>query len=92
MKRYFDFDAFMGERERDTVEVTVLGRTYEIDASVPASVLVRMGRTAGGEMSPAEMEKARLRAADHIFGREAVDQMCQDGLGADDFVELVCRI
>ena len=88
MKRTLNFDRFIEEKEDEPIIVTVLGREYPIAPRIPAIVPVMMAR-AEENMSSAESSKLVLRAADAMYGKKAVDQMCADGLTTQDLGLLV---
>ena len=82
MKRTLNFDKFIEEKKNDPIVITVLEREYEVEPRIPAIVPVMMAR-AEDDMSAADSSKLVLKAADAMFGRKAVDQMCADGLSTE---------
>ena len=88
-KKVLNFDKFISEKERDTVEVHVLGETIIIPAVIPAIVPVMMARA---EDDPASGTKMIMRAADILFGSKKIDELCAKGLTASDLADLVQRV
>ena len=88
MKRTLNFDRFIEEKEEEPIVITVLGRKYNVPPRIPAIVPVMMAR-AEEDMTAAETSKLVLRAADAMYGKKAVDQMCEDGLRTEELGLLV---
>lgn len=88
MKKTLNFDKFIEERDNEPFEITVLGRKYSVKPRIPAVVPVMMAR-AEEDMDNAESSKMVLMAADAMYGKKAVDQMCADGITADELGLLV---
>lgn len=88
MSMTLDFDKFMSENKREEIDVTVFGKVYKVPAAVPAIVPVMMARAeiAGDVQQSTTMI---MRAADTMFGSEAVNEMCRNGLTAPDLANLV---
>ena len=83
-----DFDNFMQEKTKEKIEVTVYGKKYQIAAEIPAIVPVMMAR-AEVVKDNALATKMIMIAADTMFGKEAVEQMCHDGMSANNLALLV---
>ena len=87
-EKTLDFDAFMAEKNREYVTVTVYGREYRVRREIPALMPILMAR-AGEETSPEEAGLAVLRCGDILFGREAVDAFCRAGMSCGELSELI---
>ena len=87
-KKTLNFDKFIEEKQLEKMEITVRGRVYYVTPRIPAVVPIMMAR-AEEELSTAETNRLVLRAADALFGREGIDQMCADGLTVDEIGTLV---
>lgn len=90
-KNYIDFDKFISEKEHQYITVKVLGTEYKVAREFPAIVPVLMARQEGN-INPAEQTKLIMRAAEILFGADALDEMCEKGLRAQDLVDLVKRL
>ncbi len=88
MNTVLDFDLFLREKEEKLLEVRVLGSSYFIKPEIPALIPITLARAAEG-LSPEETIRMSLQAADAIFGREAMDEMCRKGLTTGELAELV---
>lgn len=90
MSKTLNFDKFLSEKTNETLDVTVYGSTYKIPMKIPAIVPVMMARA---EESLDESESSRMifRAADALFGKSAVDKMCENGISGAELVDLVQR-
>lgn len=91
MNKVLNFDKFISEKKKETIAVTVMGKEYTVSQEIPAIVPVMMGR-AEGEDNKQLATKMVMRAADAMFGEKNVNQMCADGLGANDLATLVQRL
>lgn len=91
MGKMLNFDQFMQEHEKRTIDVQVFGETYTVPMEIPAIVPVMMAR-AEESMDPAQSTRMVMRAADAMFGSEAVNRMCQKGMSAKNLAELVQRL
>lgn len=91
MSKVLNFDKFMSEKNRETINVTVHGKEYIVPYEVPAIVPVMMAR-AETSKDPQLATKMVMRAADAMFGPEAVNEMCSNGLSANDLAELVQKL
>lgn len=88
MSLTLNFDKFMSENKREEIDVTVFGKVYKVPAAVPAIVPVMMARAElAGDAQ--ESTKMIMRAADIMFGGDAVDEMCRNGMSAPDLAGLV---
>lgn len=90
MQELLDFDRFLQEKEEERIPVLVMGTVYEVKPEIPALVPILMARSEEGQ----EGDAARLilRAADALFGREAMDEMAGKGLSVDELAELVRQV
>lgn len=91
MGKILNFDLFMQEKKKETLEVTVFGDTYEVPMEIPAIVPVMMARAEEG-INDNESTRAVMLAADALFGRENVNKMCRKGIGAADLASLVQKV
>ena len=91
MKKTLNFDKFIEEKNLEPMEITVRGRVYEVAPKIPAIVPIMMAR-AEEELSTADTNRLVLRAADALFGKKAIDQMCADGLAVDEVGTLVQKV
>lgn len=91
MGKTLNFDLFMQEHEKKTIDVIVLGKHYSVPMEIPAIVPVMMAR-AEESMNPAESTRMIMRSADAMFGKAAVDQMCADGMSAKNLATLVSQL
>lgn len=91
MKKVLDFDQFMAERNRETIEVKVFGKTYTVRKEIPALVPVMMARA---EESTDSTLSGRmiLRAADGWFGKEVVNEFCDMGMTTAELSNLVTQL
>lgn len=89
--KILNFDQFMRERTNETMTVTVFGKNYEVPMKIPALVPVMMAR-AEFSLDAAASTQMIMRAADSMFGTEAIDEMCRNGMGAKELADLVQRI
>ena len=91
-KRTLNFDNFMAEQKKEPIYVTVYGKEYEAKAEIPAIVMVNLARSNESGVSESEAAIMILRAGDVIFGRKAVNQMCEDGISTSDLVLLIRQV
>lgn len=91
MGKILDFDLFMQEAEKRTLDVKVFGDVYTVPMEIPAIVPIMMAR-AEEAMSPSDSTKMIMRAADAMFGAEAVNRMCQKGMTAKNIASLVEKL
>lgn len=88
MSKTLNFDLFMQETEQRTLDVTIFGDVYTVPMEIPAIVPIMMAR-AEESMNPAESTRMIMRAADAMFGTEAVNKMCRKGMTAKNMAKLV---
>lgn len=86
-----DFDKFMQEKNHETITVTVFGKNYLVPAKIPAIVPVMMARSEASDDKQLAT-KMVMRAADAMFGANAVDEMCANGMSAEGLAELIQRL
>lgn len=91
MGKVLNFDLFMQEKKKQTLEVTVFGDKYTVPMEIPAIVPVMMARAEEG-INDSESTKAVMLAADALFGRENVTLMCLKGISAADLASLVQKV
>ena len=91
MGKLLNFDLFMQEHEKRTMDVQVLGDVYTISMEIPAIVPIMMAR-AEETMSPADSTRMVMRAADAMFGTENVNKMCSKGMTAKNLAQLVEKL
>lgn len=92
IKKVVDFDRFIAEKERDQIQIVFRGRTYTIFSEVPAIVPITIARAAKLDEKDGRYQQMIFRAVDSIFGKEAVDQMCEDGATANEMIELIQKV
>ena len=91
MGKTLNFDLFMQETEHRTLDVTIFGDVYTVPMEIPAIVPIMMAR-AEENMNPAESTRMIMRAADAMFGTEAVNKMCRKGMTAKNIAKLVEKL
>jgi hypothetical protein len=91
MGKTLNFDNFISEQKREIIEVTVLGKKYEVLAQIPAVVPVMMARAEVSRDAHAS-QKMIMNAADAMFGRDSVDEMCANGLSTTQLADLVSEL
>lgn len=91
-KRTINFDNFMQEQKKEPIYVTVYGREYAAKAEIPAIVMVNLARSNESSVTEAEAASLILQAGDIVFGKEAVNQMCEDGISASNLVLLIRQV
>lgn len=92
MGKTINFDLFMAEVQKETICVTIHGRTYEVPAKVPAIVPLTMARVeklADQKSRNAAYTRAIFMAADALFGEKQMDEICAMGLSAEQLSLLV---
>jgi len=91
MNKVIDFDLFMREHDRATMDVVVFGETYTVPCEIPALVPIMMARA---EESDSDVDSTRMimKSADALFGKENVDKMCAKGLTAREIALLVGKV
>lgn len=90
MSKLLNFDRFMAEKNRETIDILIYGETVTIRSAIPAVVPVTMARA---EESGDNAERVRMvmRAADAMFGKENVDRWCARGISAEELGALVTK-
>lgn len=88
MSKTLDFDKFLSEKNKETLDVTVFGKVYRVPLMIPAIVPVMMARSEEN-LDQNESTKMVYRAADALFGEDAVNEMCAKGMAGKDMAELV---
>lgn len=91
MGKVLDFDLFMRESNRETIDVTVYGDVYKVPMEIPAIVPVLMARAEMDNDASVSM-KMILTAADAMFGKENVDKMCRKGMSAKSLAQLIEKL
>ena len=91
MGKVLDFDLFMSERNKETIEVKVYGKTYQIAREIPALVPVMMAQ-AEEDADATVSYQMILRAADGWFGKNVVDEFCSNGMTTTELANLVTRL
>lgn len=86
-RKTIDFDKFMSERNAETFDVVVFGKTYKCKKEIPAIVPLKMARAE--QADPAESIKLVFSAAASLFGSEGVENMCADGITFNEMSQLV---
>lgn len=89
--KVLDFDRFMEERAKETIDVKVYGKTYKIAKEIPALVPIMMARSEEDENATLSGQMI-LRAADGWFGKETVDEFCRHGMTTTEISNLVTQL
>lgn len=89
--KVLDFDQFMSERAKETIDVKVYGKTYKIAKEIPALVPIMMARSEEDEDATLSGQMI-LRAADGWFGKEVVDEFCKNGMTTNELSNLVTQL
>lgn len=90
-RRILNFDRFMKEKERETIDIVIMGKTYTINGEIPAIVPVMMAR-AQESNDPQASVRMVFAAADALLGTDTVTELCAAGISAADLTELVQQI
>lgn len=88
--KVLNFDKFIAEHNKEQVEITVYGKVYKVPCEIPAIVPVMMAR-AEQDANAVLSSQMIIKAADSLFGTEAVNEMCNHGMTAPMLTELVKR-
>lgn len=88
-RRTLNFDNFMSEKSQEPIMVTVFGKEYPVKPEIPAVVMVTLARTNDTSISEFDATKMMLSAGDVMFGKEAIDEMCRNGLRSDQLIDLI---
>lgn len=91
MSKVLNFDLFMAEHNRETIEVTVFGDVYKVPCEVPAIVPIMMARAEESKVGN-DSTKMIMKAADAMFGAKNLDKMCAKGLTAVQLANLIERL
>lgn len=89
--KILNFDLFMQEKKKKTLEVTVFGEKYLVPMEIPAIVPVMMARAEESE-SENDGTKAVMLAADALFGEANVNKLCRNGISATDLASLIQKV
>ena len=87
-----DFDKFISEKDKEYIEVAILGEVYQVKKIIPAIVPVAMARV---ERAKTQSEKEALNlkmvllAAESMLGSNAVDELCAKGLSTQSLASIV---
>lgn len=90
-KKTLNFDRFMSEKKRDYITVTVFGKDYKVANEVPAIVPIMIAR-AGEDADASAVGLAVLRAGDVMFGKDAIQEMCENGISTIDLGQLIREV
>lgn len=91
-KRTLNFDQFMQEKKQEPIYVTVFGKEYAAKSEIPAIVMINLARSNESSIDDSEAAALILQAGDIIFGKEAINQMCADGISAANLVVLIRQV
>lgn len=72
--RMKDFDNMFSEMKKETIPFKVYGKTYEIYKEIPAVIVLEMARHEDSDNMPSRL---LFQAAEAIFGRETLDELCK---------------
>lgn len=87
--RTLNFDNFMVEKKQEPIVVTVFGKEYEVKPQIPAIVMVTLARASDSRVSEMDAAKMLLQAGDVLFGQEAINDFCRNGITNDQLVNLI---
>lgn len=79
----FDFDAHWRNVRAKPKTIKVLGRVYELPASVPAKVMLFAMRNSHNPGRRVQLTEV-MELLGMIVGQKALDQMLEDGIGFED--------
>ena len=91
-KKILEFDKFMSEATKETIEVTVYGKTYTVPCRIPAIVPLMMARAeelADQSSRNAEYTRMVFKAADAMFGKDNMTEITSQGMSVEDLSSLV---
>lgn len=91
MGKMLNFDNFIQEHEKRTMDVTIFGDVYVVPMEIPAIVPIMMAR-AEETMDSRENTRMIMRAADALFGVEGVNQMCRKGMSAKRLITIIEKV
>lgn len=89
--RVLNFDNFITEKNEEPILVTVFGKEYKVKPQIPAIVPVMMARS-NENMSEGDASRMVLRAADIMFGKEAIEELCEKGISVADLGSLIKHV
>lgn len=89
--KVLNFDQFMAEKNKDYIEVTVFGKTYKVKNDVPAIFPVKLAR-ASESVNNGVVGSALMEAGEIMFGQDAVDEMCRNGISAKELGMLYIQV
>lgn len=89
--KVLNFDKFVQEKDNEMIQVIFHGREYKVAPRIPAVVPIMMSRAENSGDKQAAT-RAVMKAADVMFGSKAVDQMCDDGISAQEIADLIQRL
>ena len=89
--RTLKFDQFLRESQREKLRIDIYGHHYEIESRIPAIVPLKMARAEKLAETDRNAEYTRLifEAADAMFGKENMEEICSFGLSAEDLSLLI---
>lgn len=90
-KRVLDFDNFMAEKKQEPIIVRVFGKEYKVKPEIPAIVPVMMAR-ANEEMNENDASRMVLRAGDIMFGKGAIEELCDKGISVGNLGALIKQV
>lgn len=91
MRKTLNFDLFMQEKTHQYLDVTIYGKTYKVPMEIPAIVPVMMAR-AEESVSDTDSTRMVMLAADALFGKENVNEICANGMKAVEFANLIAKV
>lgn len=86
-----NFDRFLSEKKNEYITVTVMGKEYKVRNEVPAIVPIMIAR-AGEDENASTVGLAMMRAGDVMFGKEAIDEMCNNGISTTELGMLIRQV
>ena len=93
MGKLLDFDNFLAEKKRQSVEVKVYGKVYKVKKEFPAALVIELARIAetGGKMNAADEGRLTLKMGEALFGKAGFQEICGKGISVEDLAQLVHR-
>lgn len=85
--RVLNFDKFMNEKKHEYITVTVFGKDYKVKNEIPAIVPIMLAR-AGEDANNSDVGLAMMKAGEIMFGKEAVDEICEAGASVEQLSQL----
>jgi len=86
--KVIDFDRFLAEKKQTYITVKVYGKEYQIKDEVPALVPILLAR-AGESANKSLIGDAIMRAGDIMFGKDAITELCNKGMSAQEMGALI---